>query len=1113
VLTGRSPFRRANEVATVLAHLNDEPPSLLDVGDDLPPELDAAVRKALAKSPDERYASALELADSARHALGASDSAPARTARPPQLRTFLIADVRGYTSYTTEHGDEAGAALASSFARIAQDAVSAYGGRLVELRGDEALAAFESARKALQAAVELQRKVAEESLPRGVGVGLDAGEAVPVGRGFRGAALNTAARLCSRARPGEILATENVVHLAGAADGVAYGLRRPERLKGLERTVTAVEIHPAGERLGRQLMRRVSTRGRATSGRARAAAGTLLLALIAAVVALAVLLGGGGGETALAANTLGILSARTGKTDASIQPAPEIGGFINDARGFWGITAGGHVLQRIDGRTRALGRQIALPLSPAGFAQRVAFGAIWATDPHEPKLLRIDPRYGRIGQTIPLPPGKEGPGPPNAQGVAVTDDAVWVAYGYPKRIARYDPSSGDMISRQLRTGAFYDALVAAEGDTVWVVDREGRQLIRIDPRDASVAATGRLHPGFVEDARVAGGFLWVAMQSDGGVWQVDRNGDVVGKVPTGEVPYSLATGAGALWVANANSGTVTKIDPSSGRTRTYRTRHRPIAVGVTAGDVWVFVGLGEADARARVGGSNVVRAAAVGDPYTGIDPVTLTGVPSLVLNYVTHVRLMDYRPAKDGTAAVVPDLAAAPPQVREGGRLWIFRVRKGFRFSPPSGEPVTAEAVRYSIERAVSPQLSNPYCRDGLLFDIAGLRAYSEGKSPHVSGLIVRGDEVRVRLTAPSFTLPARLANPCFSIVPRGTPIAPDGLEEPIPSAGPYYVDYRLPHFQLVLKKNPNYAGSKPQRVDGVIVTESLNPARAAESVAQNKADELVAEDESGAPTLAPGGRYERRYGTEGRGQRFFRVPANGTRFLLFNTVAGPFANVRIRRAVALALDRRALAELAGGSPRGLFLSPGIPGYAARDVFGPRPEPARAKALLGGRRVRVLVLADAANPGNEPIMREIQRDLNRVGFDVRAHFDADPSAFAKRRRPRVDAFLTGWIADYPDASSFFGLLDPRLGGQYLTPLFRDERWIRRIRAVARLRGAERAAAYRRLDVGLARGPLPLTAFAVFGSPPQFFSARVRCRTFLGFFGGLVDPTSLCLRDA
>src|SRR5712691_802673 len=131
------------------------------------------------------------------------------------IRTFLIADVRGYTAFTQQKGDEAAGRLAASFAEIAQEGVEAWGGILVELRGDEALAMFTSARSALRAANELADAFAEATeddptLPLRVGFGLDAGEAVPVAGGFRGAALNLAARLCSKAGPGEVLASEGV---------------------------------------------------------------------------------------------------------------------------------------------------------------------------------------------------------------------------------------------------------------------------------------------------------------------------------------------------------------------------------------------------------------------------------------------------------------------------------------------------------------------------------------------------------------------------------------------------------------------------------------------------------------------------------------------------------------------------------------------------------------------------------------------------------------------------------------------------------------------------------------------------------------------------------------
>src|SRR5262249_55057795 len=145
-----------------------------------------------------------------------------------------------------------------------------------------------------------------------------------------------------------------------------------------------------------------------------------------------------------------------------------------------------------------------------------------------------------------------------------------------------------------------------------------------------------------------------------------------------------------------------------------------------------------------------------------------------------------------GAARIVPYVASGQPEVRDGGRTWTFRIRPGFRFSPPSGQVVTAETFRYTLERAISPKLTNQYCPDLLLPEGGGEGAHRGGKSPHVSGITVRDDRLTISLVAPSFTLPARLAMPCLTAVPVGTPVVPAGLEEPIPSAGPYYVDDNL---------------------------------------------------------------------------------------------------------------------------------------------------------------------------------------------------------------------------------------------------------------------------------------------------------------------------------
>jgi DNA-binding NarL/FixJ family response regulator/class 3 adenylate cyclase len=176
------------------------------------------------------------------------------------IRVFLIADVRGYTMFTQEHGDEAAARLAKRFADIVREGAGAHGGELIELRGDEALAAFDSPRAAIQTALELQSRFVDEALesselPLLVGIGLDAGEAVAVEDGFRGGALNLAARLCSMAGPGEILASREVVHLARAVDGVVYVERGEARVKGLTDPVPVIRVMPQSDDPAERLTR------------------------------------------------------------------------------------------------------------------------------------------------------------------------------------------------------------------------------------------------------------------------------------------------------------------------------------------------------------------------------------------------------------------------------------------------------------------------------------------------------------------------------------------------------------------------------------------------------------------------------------------------------------------------------------------------------------------------------------------------------------------------------------------------------------------------------------------------------------------------------------------
>ena len=109
------------------------------------------------------------------------------------------------------------------------------------------VAAFESPRAVLKVSLTLQRRFLAETeqhpdFPLPVGIGLDMGEVVLVADGYRGNAINIAARLCSIAAAGAILATREVVHVAHALEGVRYESQPSARLKGIAEPVQYARV-------------------------------------------------------------------------------------------------------------------------------------------------------------------------------------------------------------------------------------------------------------------------------------------------------------------------------------------------------------------------------------------------------------------------------------------------------------------------------------------------------------------------------------------------------------------------------------------------------------------------------------------------------------------------------------------------------------------------------------------------------------------------------------------------------------------------------------------------------------------------------------------------------
>ena len=211
-----------------------------------------AIGRALKLDGDEMEAlmDAAEMDSPVLKALMGHSRLQAAPALSAAIFVFLIADIRGYTAFTQRYGDKAAARLTLRFAEAAHAALESHDGRLVEARGDEILGVFASARQALRAAHDLHARYTEMTRdnpewPDGAGMGLDVGEAEQVEGGYRGAALNRAARLCALAGPGETLVTTGVAYIAPHVEGVTFIARGQEQLKGIDGAVPILLAAPS----------------------------------------------------------------------------------------------------------------------------------------------------------------------------------------------------------------------------------------------------------------------------------------------------------------------------------------------------------------------------------------------------------------------------------------------------------------------------------------------------------------------------------------------------------------------------------------------------------------------------------------------------------------------------------------------------------------------------------------------------------------------------------------------------------------------------------------------------------------------------------------------------
>lgn len=573
-------------------------------------------------------------------------------------------------------------------------------------------------------------------------------------------------------------------------------------------------------------------------------------------------------------------------------------------------------------------------------------------------------------------------------------------------------------------------------------------------------------------------------------------------------PAAVATGAGAVWATSRRDGTLTRIDPRTTKTtRTVRLGGSAQGVVVAGGAVWVAVQPSPPRPGAIAGAPpDVLRVLRPEGIRNGPDPAVAFGAGQILR--ATCALLFDYpdRPIPDG-ARLQPEVAVAMPEVTDRGRTYTIRVRPGFRFSPPSNQPVTAEAFARALERGIHPRTGS-YAAV-LMSDIAGAEAYSAGRARRLAGVSARGDRLTIRLVAPSVTLAARLANQLFCAIPPATPLSGAGTEA-IPMAGPYYMAAYAPGRRLLLRRNPSYGGDRPARLREIDFDLDVTQARAAALVEAGRADYVAAVPVDRVARLAA--RYGSRSAAARAGrQRYFSGASPALHYFVFNTRRPPFAAARLRRAVNFALDRPALADRVAvpapgpGRATDQVKIPGTPGYRDVAIYplgGPDLRTARRLAGHGRRRAR---LVTCSYPACVAQARVLRRNLAAIGIDVEIDAVSLDLMFARLDRPRGwDIGYSNWFPDSADPSDLVAAMLAHADDSF--GAFHDAGLARRAAAALELEDLDaRTRAFEALDADLTRAA-PIAPFAA-GVTTDLFADRIGCQVEQPLYG--IALGSLC----
>ena len=396
------------------------------------------------------------------------------------------------------------------------------------------------------------------------------------------------------------------------------------------------------------------------------------------------------------------------------------------------------------------------------------------------------------------------------------------------------------------------------------------------------------------------------------------------------------------------------------------------------------------------------------DPAIGYDWQNWSMIKSL------YDGLMDYEP---GTTELRPGLAESY-EISDDGMVFTFKLRDGVQFH--NGRVMTADDVKYSLDRVTNPKTQSPGA--GFFGSIAGYEAISSGETESLSGVKVIDDQtVEITLSRPDATFLHVMGLNFASVVAKeAVEAAGADFGKTAMGTGAFKLaDWTIGQ-KLIFAKNENYWREGLPYLDTVTFEVGQEPIVALLRLQSGEVD--VPGD--GIPPA----KFQEVMNDPAQAARVIEGGQLHTGYITLNVKMPPFDNVDVRKAVNMAINKERITQVINGRavPATQPLPPSMPGYT-EGYEGYAYDPDAAKALLAdagfadGFETELFVMNTDPNPR---IAQAIQQDLSKIGIKASIQSLAQASVIAAGGEPDQAPMIwsggMAWIADFPDASNFYG---------------------------------------------------------------------------------------------